>query len=80
MPPPVRLGTETGEARCRTCGVVRFTDYGALRPQEMPQVVTPSARSTYWADRAAAHWISQIARRATWWGLGVRGGGASAGR
>ncbi|WP_422396774.1 DUF6255 family natural product biosynthesis protein [Streptomyces klenkii] len=21
-----------GEQRCRTCGTVRFTDYGALRP------------------------------------------------
>ncbi|MEV4501424.1 DUF6255 family natural product biosynthesis protein [Streptomyces klenkii] len=25
-----------GEARCRDCGTVRFTDYGALRPPGLP--------------------------------------------
>ncbi|GAA0468658.1 DUF6255 family natural product biosynthesis protein [Streptomyces sp. NPDC046215] len=61
-----------GRARCGRCGVERFTDYGSLRPVDLPHVVKPA--NTHWADRAAAAWISQMARRATWWGLGVGGG------
>ncbi|WP_221505299.1 DUF6255 family natural product biosynthesis protein [Streptomyces eurocidicus] len=52
-----------GEARCRACGVVRFTDYGALRPPGLPQAVTPAAGRSRCTDRAAASWISEAARR-----------------
>ncbi|WP_367138744.1 MULTISPECIES: DUF6255 family natural product biosynthesis protein [Streptomyces] len=37
-----------GEQRCRTCGTVRFTDYGALRPPGLP----PGPR---WSSRAGSH-------------------------
>ncbi|WP_370420831.1 DUF6255 family natural product biosynthesis protein [Streptomyces sp. QH1-20] len=62
-----------GEARCGACGVVRFTEYGALRPPGLPQVVTPvgSARR---ADRSAARVVSRTVRRPAWWGQ--RPGGA----
>ncbi|GHF47522.1 hypothetical protein GCM10010218_31140 [Streptomyces mashuensis] len=26
-----------GRSHCRRCGVLRFTDYGALRPPRLPQ-------------------------------------------
>ncbi|MEU1671843.1 DUF6255 family natural product biosynthesis protein [Streptomyces roseifaciens] len=31
-----------GEARCRDCGTVRFTEYAALRPPGLPQATTAS--------------------------------------
>ncbi|MGA5133095.1 DUF6255 family natural product biosynthesis protein [Streptomyces olivoreticuli] len=43
-----------GAARCEGCGVVRFTDYGALRPSGLPQALTVSRGSARRADRAAA--------------------------
>ncbi|MEV5141987.1 DUF6255 family natural product biosynthesis protein [Streptomyces syringium] len=46
-----------GEARCVECGTRRFTDYGALRPPDLPQTVTPSDRSRERADRAAARQV-----------------------
>ncbi|MFV8128975.1 DUF6255 family natural product biosynthesis protein [Streptomyces syringium] len=55
-----------GEARCGACGVVRFTEYGALRPPGLPQVITPGGTGR--ADRAAARVLSRIARRPAWWG------------
>ncbi|WP_436800637.1 DUF6255 family natural product biosynthesis protein [Streptomyces syringium] len=39
------------------CGTRRFTDYGALRPPDLPQTVTPSDRSRERADRAAARQV-----------------------
>ncbi|MBT2384901.1 DUF6255 family natural product biosynthesis protein [Streptomyces sp. ISL-11] len=52
-----------GESRCQGCGVVRFTDYGAVRPTELPQTVVPGERARH-ADRAAAQWLAQAAQRA----------------
>ncbi|MFF7688286.1 DUF6255 family natural product biosynthesis protein [Streptomyces syringium] len=62
-----------GEARCGACGVVRFTEYGALRPPGLPQVVTPVGDARR-ADRRAARTVSRTARRPAWWGQ--RPGGA----
>ncbi|WP_372410626.1 DUF6255 family natural product biosynthesis protein [Streptomyces luteireticuli] len=45
-----------GEDRCPTCGTRRFTDYGALRPKELPQAVAPSPH-----DRAAATVLTSAA-------------------
>ncbi|MFH8784880.1 DUF6255 family natural product biosynthesis protein [Streptomyces roseoverticillatus] len=59
-----------GEARCRTCGTVRFTDYGAVRPPGLPSALTPKPRDARKADRAAAAWIANSPRRRAWWGLG----------
>ncbi|MEV4924444.1 DUF6255 family natural product biosynthesis protein [Streptomyces roseoverticillatus] len=57
-----------GEARCRDCGTVRFTDYGALRPPGLPHVATPPRRTAVAADRAAAQQMSRIPRRTgRWW-------------
>ncbi|WP_418952440.1 DUF6255 family natural product biosynthesis protein [Streptomyces albireticuli] len=52
-----------GESRCCACGVVRFTDYGAVRPPGLPQAITPAGGRARRADRAAASWISEAARR-----------------
>ncbi|MFI1257168.1 DUF6255 family natural product biosynthesis protein [Streptomyces netropsis] len=62
-----------GEARCEACGVVRFTEYGALRPPGLPQVITP-VEGALRADRRAARMVSRTARRPAWWGQ--RPGGA----
>ncbi|MEV5377882.1 DUF6255 family natural product biosynthesis protein [Streptomyces nondiastaticus] len=59
-----------GEQRCRSCGTVRFTDYGAVRPPGLPHALTPKPRDARKADRAAAAWIANAPRRGTWWGLG----------
>ncbi|MEU5191885.1 DUF6255 family natural product biosynthesis protein [Streptomyces klenkii] len=59
-----------GEQRCRTCGTVRFTDYGALRPPGLPHALTPKPRDADKADRAAATHIANAPRRVAWWGLG----------
>ncbi|MEW2579642.1 DUF6255 family natural product biosynthesis protein [Streptomyces syringium] len=53
-----------GEVQCPNCGTRRFTDYGALRPPELPQTVTPSDYSRDKADRAAA--------RQVWWRIRLR--------
>ncbi|CAM5533098.1 DUF6255 family natural product biosynthesis protein [Streptomyces abikoensis] len=58
-----------GEARCRRCGVTRFTEYGAVRPPGLPYVRTPEPEAARRADRAAATWIANLPRRRTWWGL-----------
>ncbi|WP_372471988.1 DUF6255 family natural product biosynthesis protein [Streptomyces albireticuli] len=60
---PVGWTHTRGEARCRACGVVRFTDYGAVRPPGLPEAVTPAPAGARCADRAAASWISEAARR-----------------
>ncbi len=58
-----------GEARCGSCGVVRFTEYGALRPPGLAEAVTPPRGG---ADRAAALWVMRRTRRRTeWWGRAV---------
>lgn len=56
-----------GAARCEGCGVVRFTDYGTLRPPGLPQAVTVSRGSAHHADRAAAHWVARNTRRPKPW-------------
>ncbi|MEU1816635.1 DUF6255 family natural product biosynthesis protein [Streptomyces roseifaciens] len=43
-----------GEARCRDCGTVRFTEYAALRPPGLPQAPAPPRRSTLAAVRRPA--------------------------
>ncbi|MFF7728422.1 DUF6255 family natural product biosynthesis protein [Streptomyces sp. NPDC008001] len=58
-----------GEARCRDCGTVRFTEYAALRPPGLPHAQAPSRRAALAADRAAAQLMSRTGRRRTWWGL-----------
>ncbi|WP_374223760.1 DUF6255 family natural product biosynthesis protein [Streptomyces sp. ISL-11] len=58
-----------GEARCRDCGTVRVTSYGALRTPDTPEVRTPPARQAHIADRLAAEWVARTARRRPWWGL-----------
>ncbi|MGA5133182.1 DUF6255 family natural product biosynthesis protein [Streptomyces olivoreticuli] len=58
-----------GEARCGSCGVVRFTEYGALRPPGLAEAVKPSQGGS--VDRAAALWVMRRTRRRTeWWGAG----------
>lgn len=59
-----REGWETanGEERCTRCGTRRFTEYGALRPPEVPQVVPPSPEDRARADRAAAAVIARTVR------------------
>ncbi|MEV6778045.1 DUF6255 family natural product biosynthesis protein [Streptomyces syringium] len=57
-----------GEARCDDCGTRRFTDYGALRPAELPQTITPPPRRAHKADRAAARHVARIVRRGIRWG------------
>ncbi|WP_425315865.1 DUF6255 family natural product biosynthesis protein [Streptomyces olivoreticuli] len=56
-----------GAVRCEGCGVVRFTDYGALRPPGLPQAVTVSRGSALRADRTAAHWVARNAPRPKPW-------------
>ncbi|GGX69093.1 DUF6255 family natural product biosynthesis protein [Streptomyces hiroshimensis] len=58
-----------GESRCKACGVVRFADYGALRPAGLPSALTPKPRDARRADRAAATRIANLPRRTAWWGL-----------
>ncbi|MFE0044204.1 DUF6255 family natural product biosynthesis protein [Streptomyces albireticuli] len=48
-----------GESRCNTCGVRRFTEYGAVRPDGLPRAVTPPAPDRRATDRAAALNISR---------------------
>ncbi|WP_424889841.1 DUF6255 family natural product biosynthesis protein [Streptomyces sp. XH2] len=55
-----------GEVRCRDCGTVRFTDYGALRPPGLPCALTPPRRTAIAADRAAAQQMSRVTRRTAW--------------
>ncbi|WP_238492420.1 DUF6255 family natural product biosynthesis protein [Streptomyces sp. UNOB3_S3] len=68
-------GCEAGAARCgvgrrcRTCGVRRFTDYGALRPPGLPQAVVPAPRDRRAADRAAARRVAELLGRGRWWSL-----------
>ncbi|WP_416385359.1 DUF6255 family natural product biosynthesis protein [Streptomyces sp. NRRL B-1677] len=73
-----------GEQRCRTCGTVRFTDYGALRPPGLPQALTPKPRDAGKADRAAATRIAKAPRRGwdPWVGCGSEqaGSGGRGGR
>ncbi|MEW2580183.1 DUF6255 family natural product biosynthesis protein [Streptomyces syringium] len=57
-----------GEARCNDCGTRRFTDYGALRPAELPQTTTPPPRRARNADRSAARHVARIVRRGIRWG------------
>lgn len=40
-------GWESGNGveRCQTCGTQRFTDYGALRPPELPVMATTAIRT-----------------------------------
>ncbi|MEV5137797.1 DUF6255 family natural product biosynthesis protein [Streptomyces syringium] len=57
-----------GEARCNDCGTRRFTDYGALRPTELPQTITPPPRRARKADRAAASHVARFVRRGIRWG------------
>ncbi|KNB53591.1 DUF6255 family natural product biosynthesis protein [Streptomyces caatingaensis] len=57
-----------GEDRCPTCGTRRFTDYGALRPKELPPAVTPSPHDRIRADRAAATVIARTVRHLSHWG------------
>ncbi|GAA2921489.1 hypothetical protein GCM10020221_17140 [Streptomyces thioluteus] len=59
-----------GEERCRDCGTRRFTEYGALRPPELPSVMTPSPRDCERADRAAAEVIARTVRNLCRWGTG----------
>ncbi|MFF7021210.1 DUF6255 family natural product biosynthesis protein [Streptomyces klenkii] len=67
-----------GEQRCRTCGTVRFTDYGALRPPGLPQALTPKPRDAGKADRAAATRIAKAPRRGwdPWFGRGSEQAGS----
>ncbi|GAA0414910.1 DUF6255 family natural product biosynthesis protein [Streptomyces luteireticuli] len=51
-----------GEDRCPTCGTRRFTNYGSLRPKELPQAVTPTPHDRTRADRAAM-WRDPSRRR-----------------
>ncbi|WP_374193030.1 DUF6255 family natural product biosynthesis protein [Streptomyces sp. AV19] len=44
--PRCRWESAGGQERCTTCGTRRFTDYGALRPRELPPATgttSPSA-------------------------------------
>ncbi|WP_418952520.1 DUF6255 family natural product biosynthesis protein [Streptomyces albireticuli] len=48
-----------GESRCDDCGVRRFTEYGAVRPSDLPYAVTPPTPARHSKDRVAALNISQ---------------------
>ncbi|MEU8549574.1 DUF6255 family natural product biosynthesis protein [Streptomyces roseoverticillatus] len=58
-----------GEARCRSCGVTRFADYGAVRPPGLAHALTPKPGDARKADRSAATWIANVPRKRVWWGL-----------
>ncbi|MEU3355697.1 DUF6255 family natural product biosynthesis protein [Streptomyces sp. NPDC037389] len=53
--------------RCRTCGVRRFADYGALRPPGLPHRVVSTPRDPRAADRAAARCVAELMSRGRWW-------------
>ncbi|MEV4869694.1 DUF6255 family natural product biosynthesis protein [Streptomyces syringium] len=57
-----------GEALCNDCGTRRFTDYGALRPAELPQTTTPPPCRARKTDRAAARRVARFVRRGIRWG------------
>ncbi|WP_171162124.1 DUF6255 family natural product biosynthesis protein [Streptomyces sp. I05A-00742] len=58
-----------GEEQCPDCGTRRFTDYGALRPPDLPSAApTPSPRDSARADRAAATVIARTVRHLSHWG------------
>lgn len=49
--------------------MVRFTEYGALRPPGLAEAVTPSRGRAGSTDRAAALWVMLRTRRhTTGWG------------
>ncbi|MGK5728650.1 DUF6255 family natural product biosynthesis protein [Streptomyces sp. URMC 124] len=58
-----------GESRCRTCGVTRFTEYGAVRPPGLASALTPKPRDARRADIAAATRIANTPPRRQWWHL-----------
>lgn len=62
-----------GESRCHSCGVRRFSGYGALRPPGLAAAITPAPRDPRAADRAAALSMAR-ARRARWWWRRPAGG------
>ncbi|MEU5421392.1 DUF6255 family natural product biosynthesis protein [Streptomyces sp. NPDC020799] len=49
-----------GAATCVSCGVVRFTEYRAVRPPGLAEAVIRPRRD---ADRAAASWVMERTRR-----------------
>ncbi|MEU3353255.1 DUF6255 family natural product biosynthesis protein [Streptomyces sp. NPDC037389] len=55
-----------GESRCHTCGVRRFTTYGALRPPGLPAAMAPRHRDRREADRAAAFHVMRGPAAAPW--------------
>lgn len=60
-----------GEERCRACGTLRFTGYGALRPPGLPVALTPSPPDRARSDRSAAWAISRtVQHRLSRWALG----------
>ncbi|MGW1075648.1 DUF6255 family natural product biosynthesis protein [Streptomyces sp. NPDC002537] len=52
-----------GAARCESCGVIRFLEYGTLRPSGLPEATTPSRVTSVHRDRAAAQWLMRRTRR-----------------
>ncbi|MEV6672619.1 DUF6255 family natural product biosynthesis protein [Streptomyces sp. NPDC051162] len=56
-----------GAARCEGCGVVRFTDYAALRPPGLPYAVTASQEHTRRVDLAVAARVAWNTRRPGRW-------------
>ncbi|KNB52311.1 DUF6255 family natural product biosynthesis protein [Streptomyces caatingaensis] len=63
-----REGWETanGEERCTRCGTRRFTEYGALRPPEVPQgVAPPEGRGR--ADRSVGAAVARTVRQIRRW-------------
>ncbi|WP_420823992.1 DUF6255 family natural product biosynthesis protein [Streptomyces roseifaciens] len=64
-----------GEARCRDCGTVRFTEYAALRPPGLPHAATPPRRSAVAADRAATRREGCALRACALVGVEFRGSG-----
>ncbi|WP_425506651.1 DUF6255 family natural product biosynthesis protein [Streptomyces rectiverticillatus] len=52
-----------GQACCRDCGTVRFSEYAALRPPGLPEATASPRRAGLAADRVAAQRVSLVTRR-----------------
>ncbi|MGW1197094.1 DUF6255 family natural product biosynthesis protein [Streptomyces sp. NPDC002536] len=58
-----------GLSQCTRCGAHRFTDYGALRPEGLPQPLQTRRQLLAERDKAAAFIIAKGHYRVSHWGF-----------
>ncbi|WP_265106283.1 DUF6255 family natural product biosynthesis protein [Streptomyces sp. ET3-23] len=58
-----------GVSQCTRCGARRFTDYGALRPDGLPQPARTRRQLLVERDKAAALIIAKGHYRVSHWGF-----------